>query len=83
MSLFPEMLINELLINVVFKTPIKKALNQTQMALIYYQTKIFYKSVCKPITQTFVTVPIYVYYIWMGETLSNMSADAIIDFKDT
>lgn len=55
------MLINELLINVVFKTPIKKALNQTQMALIYYQTKIFYQSVCKPIVQTFVTVPMYVF----------------------
>ena len=47
------MLINELLVNVVFKTLIKKALNQTQMALKYYQTKIFYQSVCKPIVQTF------------------------------
>ena len=28
------------------------------MALIYYQTKIFYQSVCKPIVQTFVTVPL-------------------------
>lgn len=53
--------VNELLINVAFKTPIKKALNQTQMALKYYQTKIFYQSVCKPIVQTFVTVPMYVY----------------------
>lgn len=55
------MLINELLVNVVFKTLIKKTLNQTQMALKYYQTKIFYQSVCKPIVQTFVTVPMYVY----------------------
>lgn len=35
------MLINELLVNVVFKTLIKKALNQTQVALKHYQTKIF------------------------------------------
>lgn len=28
-------------------------------------------------------VRVLVYFIWMGETLSNMSTDAIIDFKDT
>lgn len=36
------MLINELLVNVVFKTLIKKALHQTQMALKYYQTNIYF-----------------------------------------
>ena len=61
MQLSDNVIIHELLVNVVFKTVIKKALNQTQMALKYYQTKIFYQSVCKPIVQTFVTVPMYVY----------------------
>ena len=46
---------------IIGKCRIKKALNQTQVALKYYQTKIFYQSVCKPIVQTFVTVPMYVY----------------------
>ena len=74
---------NELLLNVVFKTRIKKELNQTQMALKYYQTKISLSANLsyKPLLQ-FPCTCNSLFHI-ERETLSNMSTDAIIDFKDT